>query len=138
MIEPITTFLNVDLHVRSSSNLQPLIDAMEVRNRASTLWSQSTGRTRHAIFEVGRYRARTIDAVIREFARLIRALPTGPRRVWEKASRRDLNIGIQAGLKGETYSIDAKTVKIAADLGARIVFTVYGAKVNKLRLRSSS
>ncbi|HLW75799.1 MAG TPA: hypothetical protein VKS01_02420 [Bryobacteraceae bacterium] len=39
-------------------------------------------------------------------------------------------IGIQSGLKGETYFIDSKTVAMAASINSRIVITIYGANVH--------
>jgi hypothetical protein len=75
---------------------------------------------------------KTMEVTIRKFCKLITALPPAPRRTWNKATRRDFNIGIQSGMKGETFVIDAKTVKAAAAVGARMVMTIYGAKIREM------
>jgi len=78
--------------------------------------------------EVSR-QAPTVDATNRRFCRLIRALTPAQRRLWKKATRRDLNIGIQGTVEGNTFQIEAETVEAAAAVGARIVITVYGSRL---------
>ena len=131
-IEETTHFLNVDLEVKSRSNLQPLIDSINESKLAHELSSFCFGGLYHAGFEVSSY-VKKIDPIIRIFARIIGERPPEPRRLWDRAVRRDLNIGIQSGLKGETYSIDADIVALAAKINAQIVITLYGAKRKALK-----
>jgi phosphate starvation-inducible protein PhoH len=126
---PTTKFLNVDLDIYSKSSLQPLIDALG--KKVHVLHTDRVGRSHRAFLEVSGM-TKTMDVTIRKFCKLITALPPAQRRTWKKATRRDFNIGIQSGMKGETFLIEAETVKAAAALGARIVMTIYGATIREM------
>jgi hypothetical protein len=120
----VTHFLNVDLDIFSSSDLQPLLDALE---RKVCVLHAGRERRRHvAHLELGR-RTKNADATIRGFCALIAALPPAARKVWDGARSRDFSIGVQAGRSPNScdFIVEAKTVKAVADFGGRIVLTVY-------------
>jgi hypothetical protein len=126
----LTQFLNVDLDISSRSDLRPLVEALGPR-----MIKLHAGRER------GRHIARlalartmkNADATIRRLCKLIADLPPGLRRVWDAASTRDFSIGVQAGREPMAcdFTVEPATVKAAADLNARIVFTVYAPDVGQ-------
>jgi len=58
---------------------------------------------------------------------MIESLPTAPRVLWDKAHRREFSIGVQGGLKPNSFNlpIEPKTLAATAQLNARIVLTLY-------------
>jgi hypothetical protein len=127
--DSITHFLNVDLHIYSRSNLLPLVGALG--KKVIDLQNERVRGLYWAVLEVSG-QAPTVDATIRKLCRLIRALTPAQRRLWNKATRRDFNIGIQGNVEGNTFHIEAETVKAAAAVGARVVITVYGSRLASL------
>jgi hypothetical protein len=119
-----THFINVDLDVFSRSDLTPVVDSLG--KNVCVLFLGKTRRTHHTHLEVTSH-AKSADATIRRFCKLIEALPKSKRLLWDRATRRDFNIGIQAGTARESFElpVEAGTVAWAARLKARIVFTVY-------------
>ena len=59
---------------------------------------------------------------------LVRGLPPKGRALWNRAQRRDFNVGIQAASQPYSYELplEVSTVRAAAAVNARIVFTIYG------------
>jgi hypothetical protein len=127
--DSITHFLNVDLHIYSRSNLQPLVDAFG--EKVIDLQNERVRGLYWVVLEenLSRRGSPTVDRTIRRLCRLIRALTPAQRRLWNKATRRDFNVGIQSDVEGNTFQIEAETVKAAAAAGARIVITVYGTRL---------
>jgi hypothetical protein len=119
-----THFLNVDLDIYSKSDLQPLVDAFG--KAVSVLFAGRIRRTYKAVLEVTKYQ-RDADATIRLFCELIRALPRPAKRLWNDAKTRDFSIGIEAADQPNSrdFPLSADAVKQAAEVGARIVITVY-------------
>ncbi len=70
---------------------------------------------------------RTADATIRAFCALLEALPEVERRLWNDATVRDFNIGVQGGEEPRCteFVLAARTVQAVSALNARIVFSVY-------------
>jgi hypothetical protein len=121
---PSTRFLNVDLDICSKSDLQPLIAALG--KKVVVLHAGREKRTYCAHLELAR-RTNDADATIRLFCALIGSLKGTERTLWNTAKVRDFNIGVQAAARPFSYDIALAndTVKSAAAVGARIVFTVY-------------
>jgi uncharacterized protein (DUF433 family) len=119
-----TQFLNVDLDIYSESDVQPLVDAFG--KAVFALFAGRIRRTYKATLEVNRL-TKDADAAIRVFCELIRVLPRSAKRLWNEAKTRDFNIGIQSADKPHSmdFALSAVTVKQAAEVGARIVITVY-------------
>ena len=122
-----TTFLNVDLDLFSRQNLQPLLSALG--SKILILHAGRHGRTYRAHVELAGS-PKSADAAIRRFAALIGALPKSERRLWDAATIRDFNIGVQAAMRPHSHEIPlaAKTIDIVSALKARIVITVYAAQ----------
>jgi hypothetical protein len=120
-----TTFLNVDLDVSSHEDLAPLADALHPQVHA--LHVGRVGRRYWARFEL-RGQPRTPDTAIRRLVTAIQRLPARQRTRWNRAIRRDFNVGIQAAHQphaGE-FPIEPPTVAMVGKMGGRIVVTVYG------------
>jgi hypothetical protein len=122
-----TYFLNVDLDVFSRSPLEPLAQALGPK-----VIELYVGQDRHlyrAHFELSSSR-KSADARIAGFVQLVKGLPRPARAVWNRAYRRDFNIGIQAGFEPRFYelAVTAETLKLASDVNARVVVTVYAAE----------
>jgi hypothetical protein len=119
-----THFLNVDLDICSSRDLQALVTALG--QKVMVLYVGRIRRTHRAHLELAKS-TKTADAAIRGFCALIEALPKVERHLWNAARVRDFNIGVQAGAQPLfcEFILAAETLKAAYELGARIVFTVY-------------
>jgi hypothetical protein len=126
-----THFLNVDLDLYSNSDLLPLISAWG--KKVIVLYEGRDKRTYHAHFEIatGRPGMATPDSMIRRFCALIRGLPPEGRKLWDTAKRRDFSVGIQVEALPlcQDFTIDAETIKAAAALNARIVFSIYSPEL---------
>ncbi len=124
-----TTFLNVDLDVSSREELAPLADAL--RPQVHALHVGRVGRRYWARFEL-RGQPGTPDAAIRRLVRAIQRLPARERARWNRAIRRDFNIGIQAAHRPHSseFPIEAPTVALVGKMGGRVVVTVYGASLS--------
>ena len=119
-----THFLNVDLDIHSKDDLQPLAQAFG--KKVDVLWVGRAKRTHYAHFELAS-RSTTPDNTIRALCRLINARPKAERGLWNAAKRRDFSVGVQsvAGSPVIDFAIKPEILRLASDLGARIVFTVY-------------
>jgi hypothetical protein len=121
-----TQFLNVDLDIYSKSHLEPLVEALKGRP-----FIHYVGR------EKGRYAAhislsshgQTADALIRNLGRLIKKLPKPARALWNSATSREFNLGIQSGYKPQSHEVNVSesTVALVSELNASIVITTYAA-----------
>jgi hypothetical protein len=123
-----TTFLNVDLDLASAEDLAPLVDALAPDVHA--LHVGRVGRRHRATLEL-RGQPRTPDSAIRRLVAAVRQLPPRQRARWNRATRRDFNVGIQAAAtpRSREFAIDAATVAAVGGVGGRIVVTVYGASL---------
>lgn len=119
-----THFLNVDLEIDSTSDLQPLVEALS--GSAFTLYCGRVRRTYCARLALAR-QPKGADAAIRALCSGISRLDKTGRDLWKSARRRDFSIGIQAGGKPQScdFAIQPATLKTASNLGAGIIFTVY-------------
>jgi hypothetical protein len=120
----VTHFLNVDLDIYSTHDLQPLINSFGTKVIALFV-----GRERRkfcAHLEVAKT-TKSADSTIRTFCALVRGLPRTERDRWNAAKVRDFSIGIQAGRQPNPcdFALEAETVRAVSELSARIVITVY-------------
>jgi hypothetical protein len=125
-----TCFLNVDLDVAAARDLLPLVHAL-----CPNVFDLHTGpagagyQTHLELASRGPGEPQDADAAIKRFLRLLAALPLPARRLWNSATQRDFNIGIQAGTEPRAFefALQPETLKMVARLGARVVVTVYAA-----------
>jgi hypothetical protein len=119
-----TEFLNVDLDIYADFDLQPLVRAFG--KKVVVLYVGREKRKYASHLELAG-RAKSANSIIRAFCGLIQALPPAERRLWNRATRRDFSIGVQAGEQphASDFPVEAATVQAVAKLGGRIVLTVY-------------
>jgi hypothetical protein len=125
---PKTYFGNVDLEVRSTSDLSPLRTAFG-RN-AAQLGSSGIDLRYWMRLELSRKTPRSPADGIRSFCRLIDKLPPVARRLWKNASIREFDIGIYADNIPSTvrWVLKPDVIRDAAKIGAQIKITVYFEK----------
>jgi hypothetical protein len=119
-----TNFLNVDLDIFSRSRLDPLVSAFG--QKVSVLYVGRERRLYSAHLELAVH-PKGADAAIRGLAALVHGLPSAKRKLWDAATRRDFNIGVEVADGAPPFEIElaARTIEIVTSLNARIVFTVY-------------
>ena len=124
-----TTFLNVDLDIRSRARLEPLVAAFG--DRVVVLHVGPEGKGHGAHLELANSYGKDANALIRALIALVRKLPKAGRKLWKQAQSREFNIGIDAGVKPFSYELrlDSETLDSVASVGGRVVFTVYAAPV---------
>jgi hypothetical protein len=124
----ITEFLNVDLDIYAPFDLQPLVSSLG--KKVMVLYVGRERRSYTAHLELAG-RAKSADSTIRGLCALIRALPRAEQQLWNRAKRRDFSIGVQAGQQPNSsdFAVETATVQAVAQLGARIVITVYSPRL---------
>ena len=122
--ENTTYFINVDLEVVATQDLTELARSFEPA--ASALECIAVEEGYFANLELEK-QPEDAETAIRAFVDLIQRLPERPLALWRGASRRDFSIGVDAGSTPSTFelALTPATLKLAADVGARIVFVVY-------------
>lgn len=134
-----TVFANVDLDIYSSTNLQPLVDAFG--DRIFDLWTGRVKRTYQTHLELEWKKNQTPNSIILGFCRLVESLTPSTRRLWSSAKKKSFDIGIHAPALNHYYwsAVSPEAVRAAADVGAQIAITVYGAmKASKTKAKPSS
>ena len=127
-----TQLLNVDLDIRSKSDLQPLVDA--IGKRMIVLYVGRENRHYKARLElVGSHlpqlrHPKSPETLILEFCKVICRLPPDARKLWDGAKTRELDIGIESGKPYKYYwfALAPKAIKAALEMNAQIAVTVYG------------
>jgi hypothetical protein len=123
-----TEFLNVDLDIYAQYDLKPLVSRFG--KKVMVLYVGRERRTYTAHLELAGM-TKSADSTIRGFCRLIQAIPNAERQLWNRARRRDFSIGVQAGEQPNScdFAVEAETVQAVAQVGARIVLTVYSPRL---------
>jgi hypothetical protein len=119
-------FLNVDLEIESSEDLQPIID--DFGESVSVLYHGENGSGFNlASFEVYPSGARDIDGIIAEFCLYIENLSPEAKEIWDKCFSKRFDAGFQSGDFPRSYKteIRADIVERVAKVGASIVVTIY-------------
>jgi len=133
-----TRFLNVDVDVWSRSDLRPLVAAFGRKVLVHYVGKQRGENSAH--FSLASAHGKSADAIIRRLVALIEALPRPARQLWNRARRRDFNIGIQAGIEPYSHELALQnaTLTLAAGVGGRIVVTTYGSGTSPIRKNQPS
>lgn len=126
-LKPSAEFLNVDLEIESRGDLAPLLAALE---KKTVVLHRRRARGFHVatleLYEFSRYL--DPDSCISGFTRIIERLPARERRIWDRASHRRFDIGIEATKRGDPYRavIGRRTIDRVAALRGEVAITVYG------------
>jgi hypothetical protein len=126
--ERTTQFLNVDVDVWSTSDLQPLITALGRHILVHYVGEERGAYSAH--LSLASAYNRDADTRIRRLVALIDRLPPAARRLWDRARARDFNLGIQGGLAPFSHEIalEERTVALVAGVRGRIVITTYAVE----------
>lgn len=132
-----TRFLNVDLDVVAAQDLSSLVHALSPS--AFDLHTGRAGAGYQTHLELASCASQNADVVIKRFVELLASFPPRTRRIWDNATRRDFNIGIQGGTGPRAFelALQPETLKAVARLGARVVVTVYAVDTKSARRRLS-
>jgi hypothetical protein len=119
-----TSFLNIDIDLRAQDGLDDLINHL---GEAVFELHRSNG---FAVLELAKERS-SLEETIRNIVDLIRGLPPEAEALWKRCEHRGLNIGIQAGHEPyqALFVIPNELVRLVADAGFDIIFTVYAARL---------
>ncbi len=120
-------FLNVDLEIASFSSLDSLAEEM---GKAVLVLHSGPGVARERLLCLeSSHWPNTPDAAVRELCRAVERLSPVVRRVWERARRREFNVGyeLRTGLRSVQVALEPETVKRIVVLGATVAFTCYRA-----------
>jgi hypothetical protein len=140
-----TPFLNVDLDLFSSGDLQPLIAAMGAKvevlhvGRNKRIYVAHLELAGAHVTAAGR--PGDPETVILGFCKLIRALKPAERAIWDAAKTRIFDIGIEAPEAGHRYqfAFSQKAMKAASEVNAQFALSVYGPKPKvKARMKAPS
>jgi hypothetical protein len=123
-VKPCAGYLNVDLEIRSHSNLTPLVEAL--RPHLFVLYAGRVHGGFLVTFEVSGVTV-SPDVAIRRLAQALSALPPSVRRLWTQARDRVFDIGLEqaAGQGVFTLALRPDTVRIIDRLNARVGLTLY-------------
>ena len=119
-------FLNVDLEIESSEDLQPLID--DLGENVSVLHHGDNGSGFNFVsFEVKPSGERDVDGIISSFCLYIENLSPEAKLIWDKCYSKKFDAGFQSGDFPRSYQteIRADTINRISGIGASIVITVY-------------
>jgi hypothetical protein len=125
-----TSFLNVDLDLRSRMPLDALVRAFGRRVVALYVGQEGRGYGAHLELAAALTDA---DRAIRRFVQLVDELPPSARRLWTGAQVREFNVGIQAGTHPHAFALNLQpsTLRALARVGARVGITVYAASATR-------
>jgi hypothetical protein len=119
-----TAFLNVDLDVWSREDLAPLAEALEPAVHA--LHVGRVGSRYLARFEL-LGQPRSPDAAIRRLVAAVERLPARQRTRWNRATKREFNIGVQAAARphAREFPVEPDTLAMLVRVRGRLVLTLY-------------
>jgi hypothetical protein len=129
---PRTSFLNVDLDVHASRPLTRLARALEALGAVTLHCGRLSSGKYRASFELPS-NPRSADVAIRGLVRLIDALPSVPRKVWDSADLRDFNVGIQAEKAPFSFTsrLRPTTLALVTKLRGHVTYTVYAPRLTR-------
>ena len=126
--EELASFLNVDLDIEAPYDLAPLVAALG--EQIFDLYTGAVDDRFEAHLELHStetFQRSNPEVVIQAFITLLDQLPPDARLLWDRATKRDFNIGLQSGKKPPVFecALLPETLASIARLGARVVLTLY-------------
>jgi hypothetical protein len=125
-----THYVTVDLDVWSRGRLDTFAQA--VGRQAGLHYVGPEGGVYGAHFGVRLHPDEDASRAILALAAVIRSLPPAPRRLWDRAYRREFNIGIQAADQPRSFElfIAPRALRAVVALNATVAMTVYAPERN--------
>ena len=120
-----THLMEVHLNVRSNVNLQPLADAFgaDIHVHYSKLVNGGVYEVRVGLSEFHEFP----DPTVTLLCKAVCELPESARNLWDSASARTFDIGIEAAVRSTYwFALTPKTLRTLTELGAQVIVTVYG------------
>jgi len=121
-----TRFLNIDLDLRSKSNLKELLEAFGstviiLNHEEEGCASIEIATDKHPV---------SIDEAILDYYNIINSLPTKARTIWNKCDVRSMNIGVQAGTNpySKNFTLSKHTISLLSSINAEVVISIYADK----------
>lgn len=126
-----TNFLNVDFEVLSRTPLDALVAALG--RKVFVLYQGKWKPGYAAMFELATGWNWPADRRITRFVQAVETLPRRERRLWDGATARRFDIGIEAGYTPHMFQLRLKpsTVEAVSRVGGEIVVSVYEPVVAK-------
>ena len=118
-------FINVDLDLKSTASLSPLLEAW--LDRVSALYTPEKDGGKHWLRLGLHSQPSDPERGILEFCRLVRRLRGAARAAWQKASSREFDIGVQAGMERRSaeWVLSRKVIDAIHGVGGHIRVTIY-------------
>ncbi len=125
-----THFMNVDLDVRSSDDCTPLTNALS--SCAYNLRDGHPGCLTSPSYEIND-EVSDPEQVIARFCDALEHLPTAVRGLWNAATVREFNIGLEGGFHphASEWRLSNKLLRRISALGASVGITVYAPDQSK-------
>ena len=118
-----THYANVDLVLKASEDLSPLVSAF-----GENVMALNAGRMpgNEAILEV--HHEGGPEGAINAFFDLVDSLPPSARALWKRCKERTFDVGYNAGLEPWPFrsTIGPETLARAAKVGATLTVSIYG------------
>jgi len=125
-VKPIVAhFISVDLDLKSTASLSPLLEAWS--DRVSALYTPEKDGGKHWLRLGLHSQPSDPERGILEFCRLVRRLRGAARAAWQKASSREFDIGVQAGMERRSaeWVLSRKVIDAIHGVGGHIRVTIY-------------
>jgi len=125
-VKPIVAhFISVDLDLKSTASLSPLLEAWS--DRVSALYTPEKDGGKHWLRLGLHSQPSDPERGILEFCRLVRRLRGAARAAWQKASSREFDIGVQAGMERRSAELvlSRKVIDAIHGVGGHIRVTIY-------------
>lgn len=118
-------FISVDLDLKSTASLSPLLEAWS--DRVSALYTPEKDGGKHWLRLGLHSQPSDPERGILEFCRLVRRLRGAARAAWQKASSREFDIGVQAGMERRSAELvlSRKVIDAIHGVGGHIRVTIY-------------
>ncbi|MCB9747736.1 MAG: hypothetical protein H6755_04930 [Candidatus Omnitrophica bacterium] len=119
-----TAFLNIDLDLVCSENLNPLLS--EIQNKTFNLYNKKHNGVYKVSIEINEQQ-NTPEKTLIEFCEIIEKLTPKSKKIWKKCTKKCFNIGFESKNGSHEYltKITTSTLKRVVRLEADIEMTIY-------------
>jgi hypothetical protein len=124
-------FCNVDLDIVSHQRLDLVVEELG-KSLLVLHHGKGLGRT-HLLMVEGLKWPNTPDSAANELCRAIERLSPKARKVWDRARRKEFNVGyeLESGVQRVEVALEPKLVRRIVALGGTVAFTCYRGEKTK-------